>query len=81
MLSRVKERIVHQRLERVSPLSVPVMMQIGREPVFGEAQTEILADAAEELIREAMGEEFKLAAAAGTAIVAKLAAAGAARHG
>src|SRR5687767_1977239 len=63
MLSRVKDRIVHQRLERVSPLSVPVMMQIGREPVFGEAQTEILADAAEELIREAMGEDFKLAAA------------------
>ncbi len=81
MLSRVKERIVHQRLERVSPLSVPVMMQIGREPVFGEAQTEILADAAEELIREAMGEDFKLAAAAGTEVVPKLAAAGAARHG
>jgi ATP-dependent Lhr-like helicase len=81
MLSRVRDRIVHQRLERVSPLSVPVMMQIGREPVFGEAQTDILADAAEELIREAMGEEFALAAAASTGIVTELAAAGAARHG
>jgi ATP-dependent Lhr-like helicase len=57
MLYRVKGRIVHQRLERVSPLAVPVMLQIGREPVFGEAQTDILADAAEALIREAMGEE------------------------
>ncbi len=57
MLFRVKGRIMHQRLERVSPLAVPVMLQIGKEPVFGEAQTDILADAAEALIREAMGEE------------------------
>jgi ATP-dependent Lhr-like helicase len=56
MLFRVKGRIMHQRLERVSPLALPVMLEIGREPVFGEAQTDILADAAEELIREAMGE-------------------------
>ncbi len=64
MLYRVKGRIVHQRLERVSPLAVPVMLQIGREPVFGEAQTDILADAAEALIREAMGEEENPRAAA-----------------
>ena len=56
MLYRVKDRIVHQRLERVSPLSVPVMLQIGREPVFGEAQTDILVDASEALISQAMGE-------------------------
>jgi ATP-dependent Lhr-like helicase len=63
MLYRVKGRIVHQRLERVSPLAVPVMLQIGREPVFGEAQTDILADAAEALIREAMGEDSSRAVA------------------
>ncbi len=57
MLFRVKGRIMHQRLEHVSPLAVPVMLQIGKEPVFGEAQTDILADAAESLIREAMGGE------------------------
>ncbi len=56
MLYRVKGRIVHQRLERVSPLAVPVMLQIGKVPVFGEAQTDILVDASEALIREAMGE-------------------------
>ena len=56
MLLRVKGRIVHQRLERVSPLAVPIMLEISKEPVFGEAQTDILADAAEALIREAMGE-------------------------
>jgi hypothetical protein len=40
------------------------MLQIGREPVFGEAQTDILVDASEALIREAMGEEDPRAAAA-----------------
>jgi ATP-dependent Lhr-like helicase len=60
MLFRVKDRIVHQPLERVSPLSVPIMLEIGRESVFGEAQTDILADAAEELIREAMGGEIAI---------------------
>jgi ATP-dependent Lhr-like helicase len=57
MLLRVKGRIVHQRLDHVSPLAVPIMLEISKEPVFGEAQTDILADAAEALIREAMGEE------------------------
>ncbi len=54
MLSRVKGRIVHKRLDRVSPLAVPVMLEIGREPVFGEAQDAILAEAADVLIEEAM---------------------------
>jgi ATP-dependent Lhr-like helicase len=55
MLSRIKGRIVHQPLERVSPLAVPIMLEIGREPVFGEAQTDIMAEAADELLREATG--------------------------
>ena len=40
------------------------MLEIGKEPVPGEARTDILADAAEELIREAMGEPQLEAAAA-----------------
>ncbi len=56
MLFRVKGRIVHQRLTRVSPLAVPIMLEISKEQVPGEARSEILADAAEALIREAMGE-------------------------
>ena len=55
MLYRIKGRIVHQRLERISPLSVPIMASIGKEPVFGEAQEDILADASAELIAEALG--------------------------
>ncbi len=55
MLSRVRGRIVHKALERVSPLAVPVMLEIGREPVYGEASETIMAEAAEDLIKEAMG--------------------------
>ena len=55
MLSRIRGRIIHKGLDRVSPLAVPVLLEIGREPVYGEASDEFLAEAAEELAREAMG--------------------------
>ena len=54
MLSRVKGRIVHKPLDHVSPLAVPVMLEIGRESVYGEASEALLAEAEAELIREAM---------------------------
>ena len=54
MLVRIQGRIVHKELERVSPLAVPVMLEIGREQVYGEASDELLAEAAEELVNEAM---------------------------
>lgn len=53
MLARVKGRIVHEALSRVSPLAVPVMLEIGREPVYGEAQDQILAEAAQALMQDA----------------------------
>jgi ATP-dependent Lhr-like helicase len=54
MLTRIKGRITHRELDRVSPLAVPVMLEIGREAVYGEASDELLAEAAEELVKEAM---------------------------
>jgi ATP-dependent helicase Lhr and Lhr-like helicase len=54
-LSRIKGRIIHKDLDRVSPLAVPVMLDIGRETVSGEASDELLREAAAELVREAMG--------------------------
>jgi len=54
MLSRSKGRIVHKALDRVSPLAVPVMLEIGRELVHGEAGDALLAEAEQELVREAM---------------------------
>jgi ATP-dependent Lhr-like helicase len=55
MLSRVRGRIVHKALTRVSPLAVPVMLEIGRENVYGEASDALLAEAADDLVAEAMG--------------------------
>jgi len=56
MLARIKSHIVHKPLHQISPLAVPVMLDIGKEPIFGEARESAMADAAEELLREAVGE-------------------------
>jgi ATP-dependent helicase Lhr and Lhr-like helicase len=53
MLARIHGRITHRQLDHVSPLAVPVMLDIGRESVYGEASDELLAEAADELVREA----------------------------
>ncbi|MCY1664797.1 ligase-associated DNA damage response DEXH box helicase [Rhizobium sp. SL86] len=55
MLRRIRGHVIHRALDRVSPLAVPVMLEIGREPVAGEAQEFVLEEAAEDLISEAMG--------------------------
>src|SRR5262245_57310080 len=43
MLSRIRGRIIHKALDRVSPLAVPALLEIGREPVYGEEADEFLA--------------------------------------
>ena len=57
MLKRVKGRVTHMVLSRVSPLSVPVLLEIGKEAVYGEALDELMDEAARTLIEEAVGEE------------------------
>jgi len=52
MLKRIKTGIRHQDLERISPLAIPIMLEIGKEPIAGEAQELLLAEAAEELMNE-----------------------------
>jgi ATP-dependent helicase Lhr and Lhr-like helicase len=54
MLARIKGHIVHQPLERASPLSVPLLLEIGREAVYGEAADALLEEAADELLAEIM---------------------------
>ncbi len=56
MLARVKGRIDHWRLDRVSPLAVPVLLEIGKETVHGSAIDELLDQAACDLIAEATAE-------------------------
>jgi ATP-dependent Lhr-like helicase len=52
-LERVQGRITHQPLARVSPLAVPVLLEIGKEPVFGGSADDLLLEEADALIREA----------------------------
>ncbi len=55
-LKRIKRNIVHKPLARISPLAVPVMLEIGEVPIFGEGRESAMAEAADELMREALGE-------------------------
>ncbi len=55
MLARVKGRIRHRALSRVSPLAVPVLLEIGKEQVYGSALDTLLEENAQALIEEAKG--------------------------
>jgi ATP-dependent Lhr-like helicase len=55
MLARIKGRIMHKDLDRISPLAVPIMLEVGKEPISGDANDALLAEAAGDLIDEAMG--------------------------
>lgn len=54
MLSRVKGRIVTRRLDRVSPLAVPALLEISKEMVAGEAHEDMLKEVEADLVRDAM---------------------------
>ncbi|HWC62204.1 MAG TPA: ligase-associated DNA damage response DEXH box helicase [Rhizomicrobium sp.] len=55
MLARVKKRIVSRKLDRVSPLAVPALLEISREMVAGgEVDEDILRENEDALIAEAM---------------------------
>src|SRR5262249_48438148 len=51
-LARIKGRIQHMALDKITPLALPVLLEIGREGVFGEGLDEILRREAE-LVAEA----------------------------
>ncbi|HOZ27502.1 MAG TPA: helicase-related protein, partial [Hyphomonadaceae bacterium] len=54
-LKRIKGKIVHSKLDQISPFAVPVMLEIGKEPVFsGDAAEAILREAEDDLVRDAM---------------------------
>ena len=55
MLTRIQGKILHQCLACISPFAVPVMLEVGREPVLGASASEaILRDAEADLVRDAM---------------------------
>ncbi|NND49810.1 MAG: ligase-associated DNA damage response DEXH box helicase [Rhizobiales bacterium] len=54
LLKRIRGRIVFKSLDQVSPLAVPIMLEIGREPVYGEAHESLMEEAADAMVEEAM---------------------------
>ena len=59
LLVRVRGKIDVRELDRVSPLAVPILLEIGRESVQGGALTTLLEEAEEDLISEAMGGDMQ----------------------
>jgi ATP-dependent Lhr-like helicase len=56
LLGRAQGRITVRRLDRVSPLAVPVLLDIGRESVRTATDEEALLAETEALVNEAMGK-------------------------
>lgn len=55
MLVRIRGKIDHNVLDHISPFAVPVMLEMGREPVFGASvQDAVLGEAEDVLVRDAM---------------------------
>jgi ATP-dependent Lhr-like helicase len=54
MLARIRGRIRHASLDHLSPFSVPILLEIGKELSPGGAGELILAEAEDELIAEAL---------------------------
>lgn len=50
MLDRVGHRIDHIRLDRVTPLAAPLLLEIGRVPVAGQAEERLMAEEAARLM-------------------------------
>jgi ATP-dependent helicase Lhr and Lhr-like helicase len=55
LLKRIKGHLVVKKLDRVSPLAVPALLDIGKVPVGSDASEALLAEASDGLIAEAMG--------------------------
>ncbi len=53
MLSRNAGRINHRRLDRVSPLAAPLLLEVGRVPIRGAAMDRLAAQEAYEMMQEA----------------------------
>ncbi|OYV71061.1 MAG: DNA ligase-associated DEXH box helicase [Acidiphilium sp. 21-60-14] len=56
MLNRIQGRITHRALPRVSPLAVPVLLEIGREPISGLSAEEALLNEAAALVAECFND-------------------------
>ncbi|MCB1368195.1 MAG: DNA ligase-associated DEXH box helicase, partial [Rhodobacteraceae bacterium] len=53
MLARIDGKIDHIAAPHVTPLAAPLLLEIGKVPIRGEAQERLLAEEAERMMREA----------------------------
>ncbi|WP_170587684.1 ligase-associated DNA damage response DEXH box helicase [Ruegeria arenilitoris] len=53
MIARIGERIDLIRLDRVSPLAAPLLLEVGKVPVKGVAEERLLAEESARLLRDA----------------------------
>jgi ATP-dependent Lhr-like helicase len=53
MLTRTKGRIVFRRLDRITPLAAPLILEVGKVPVQGAGRERIAEREAERLMKEA----------------------------
>ena len=54
LLKRVNGQVNHVHLQRVSPLAIPVMLEINKQAINGEAQEAMLKEASDALIEQAL---------------------------
>ncbi|WP_353346399.1 ligase-associated DNA damage response DEXH box helicase [Aquicoccus sp. SU-CL01552] len=51
MLERIGGRIDHMRLERITPLAAPLLLEVGKVPVAGQAEERLMAEEAARLMQ------------------------------
>ena len=56
LLAKFEGNILHKNLERISPLSVPLLLEVGREAVTASAVDDLLSDLEHTLLEEAFGD-------------------------
>ena len=57
LLTRFDGNILHKNLSRISPLSVPLLLEVGREAVTASAVDDLLSDLEKTLLEEAFGSK------------------------
>ncbi|WP_146344457.1 ligase-associated DNA damage response DEXH box helicase [Falsiphaeobacter marinintestinus] len=53
MIARVGDRIDHVRLERISPLAAPLLLEVGKVPIKGSGEEQLLQEEADRLMQAA----------------------------
>ncbi len=58
MVERVRDRIDLVRVDRVTPLAAPLLLEVGKVPVSGAGEERLLAEAASQLMQAARLSEL-----------------------